>query len=582
MCYMDSAKGLFGLLFTTLFLLVGCTSSDKKGERPYEIFHKIDSSNNALKTAYYQFDNIIKESDSILQLSKKIKYEKGEIQALTNLSRSYVRNHVTDKIIPLYRAYENQVDRISATENKADLLLNLSNMALALNNWNAALDYALHAEKIYRKLNDDLGLSDILALLGHIYSGRIDREKSIAYLQASLDICLEKGFERGTARAYNNLGNAYMMPELDTIRALSYYYKAKEINERLGYTDNLVANYAMIATILYEQKKYQVSEAMFQKAYEIAQKADDRRNTVYISLNIYDLLMATGREQEAIQKVNQARDTARLYDMPVEAICYQILYEHYSQKGNDRLALENHVQYRTVEDSLAIKRNVLEILKTEMKHENEKRKIKSQARKTRITLLLTLLGFILIFVFYTVYQKQKQRNIQQAKEVENKKQENQLLKEKLAFKNKKLANNVINQIRLLESRKQIADYLIAEKKKFATSYYPILNKIIDKFSNRNEDQVWLEFEAQFNQMYKDFFQELGAKFPSLTLRERRLCAFFVMDMTTKEISALTGQRGHAIRQAKTRLREKLGIKGEKDMTIANFLHAHIIDNPDKS
>ena len=60
---------------------------------------------------------------------------------------------------------------------------------------------------------------------------------------------------------------------------------------------------------------------------------------------------------------------------------------------------------------------------------------------------------------------------------------------------------------------------------------------------------------------KESLSKLLKHYPNLTVNERRLCAFLNMNLTTKEISAITRQSVQSINTARTRLRRKLGLKG---------------------
>ena len=81
-------------------------------------------------------------------------------------------------------------------------------------------------------------------------------------------------------------------------------------------------------------------------------------------------------------------------------------------------------------------------------------------------------------------------------------------------------------------------------------------------------QIWEEFEMRFNKVNSEFYQKLAARFPELTLNEKRLCAFLLMNMTTKEISSITGQSTEAIGKARTRLRKKMGITNHDESITA--------------
>ena len=77
---------------------------------------------------------------------------------------------------------------------------------------------------------------------------------------------------------------------------------------------------------------------------------------------------------------------------------------------------------------------------------------------------------------------------------------------------------------------------------------------------------WEEFEVRFQEVYTGFYKNLRERYPDLTNNEVRLCAFFKLNMTTKEIAAITYQSLNSIKVARYRLRKKLDISKEENMT----------------
>ena len=85
-----------------------------------------------------------------------------------------------------------------------------------------------------------------------------------------------------------------------------------------------------------------------------------------------------------------------------------------------------------------------------------------------------------------------------------------------------------------------------------------------------QGKIWEEFEVRFAKTHGDFYDRLVKAFPDITLNERRLCAFLKLDMTTKEISTITGQSIRAIEIARTRLRKKFSLN-QSDISLFEFL-----------
>jgi hypothetical protein len=86
----------------------------------------------------------------------------------------------------------------------------------------------------------------------------------------------------------------------------------------------------------------------------------------------------------------------------------------------------------------------------------------------------------------------------------------------------------------------------------------------------NKKFVQKKFEIRFKNIHANFYDELMRDFPTLTLDERRLCAFLKLQMTTKEIASLTGQSIRAVELARTRLRKKLQLTNS-EINLYDFI-----------
>ena len=150
--------------------------------------------------------------------------------------------------------------------------------------------------------------------------------------------------------------------------------------------------------------------------------------------------------------------------------------------------------------------------------------------------------------------------------------EKKLLQEKLEQKNKELTASVIYRVKKNESLISISKQLTKitlnvidrESKK-------ALDGIVKDIQlNVNED-IWKEFEIRFQNVHNEFYDKLTAKYPDLTVNERRLSAFLKLNMTTKEISAITYQTVTAIEMARTRLRRKYNIHN-CEISLVTFIN----------
>jgi len=98
----------------------------------------------------------------------------------------------------------------------------------------------------------------------------------------------------------------------------------------------------------------------------------------------------------------------------------------------------------------------------------------------------------------------------------------------------------------------------------------IIHELISDLQQSVSSKNWEDFEIEFSQKHPAFQIKLEASHPKLSSNERKLCMCLAENLTTKDISPLTGQNAHAINIARGRLRKKLGID-HKDLPIPEYL-----------
>jgi DNA-binding NarL/FixJ family response regulator len=146
--------------------------------------------------------------------------------------------------------------------------------------------------------------------------------------------------------------------------------------------------------------------------------------------------------------------------------------------------------------------------------------------------------------------------------------EKKLLETFLEDKEKQLANDVLYQIKKNEIIKEVVSKLLHQTKQSTGINKEVVKEAIINLGRTTEENVWSEFEIRFKKVHSNFYDNLQLKFPDLTRNERRLCAFLRLNMSSKEISAISGQSSKTIDVARYRLRKKLGIANDEKGLIA--------------
>jgi len=144
--------------------------------------------------------------------------------------------------------------------------------------------------------------------------------------------------------------------------------------------------------------------------------------------------------------------------------------------------------------------------------------------------------------------------------------EKEILKQELDYRSKQLTMQTVSIVHNAELLQSVIDdintilpFTSAEGKK-------IIGSIVSKLNDKSNDNLMDEFEVCFENVHHNFYRNLNDKLPDISVREKRLCAFLRMNMTTKEIAAITFQTPNAIDVAKHRLRKKAGMENDEDFS----------------
>lgn len=94
-------------------------------------------------------------------------------------------------------------------------------------------------------------------------------------------------------------------------------------------------------------------------------------------------------------------------------------------------------------------------------------------------------------------------------------------------------------------------------------------ELIGQMIQRNKitaaESVWQDFEARFENVYELFYNRLQEKCPDLTPGERKLCALLRLNISSKDIAAITFQNPQSVDMARYRLRKKLNLNPEDNL-----------------
>ncbi|MFP4488533.1 MAG: LuxR C-terminal-related transcriptional regulator, partial [Bacteroidales bacterium] len=203
-----------------------------------------------------------------------------------------------------------------------------------------------------------------------------------------------------------------------------------------------------------------------------------------------------------------------------------------------------------------------------------------------VYILMTFMAIVLIInIFYRRLeisrQKEKLRQQQSYKAREEKlnnealkvekeliRMRNERLRSEMVFKEKELANSTMNILQKNESLRGIKNSMIKIKSlQDITEVKNQIARLVRKIDRDiDSEDYWKVFEVHLEQVHEAFLKRLSEKHPGLTSRERRLCAYIRMGMTSKEIAALVNISYRAVENNRYRLRQKLNLEAGANLS----------------
>jgi DNA-binding CsgD family transcriptional regulator len=149
----------------------------------------------------------------------------------------------------------------------------------------------------------------------------------------------------------------------------------------------------------------------------------------------------------------------------------------------------------------------------------------------------------------------------------NEKTRNEQLKERLETNQRELASSTLYIAQKNELLAGLKTQIKELKKFFPDSKHQGLQDIESTLQNSQYlDADWSKFKLHFEQVHPVFFENLQANHPNLTKNEVRLCAYFHINLSTKEIATLLNIDPASVRRAKTRLYKKMGVNNGNKST----------------
>jgi len=498
----------------------------------------------------------------------------------------------------LAEKHENDENRLTVLIQFAKIYKNKTKLVSAMN-------YAEQAKDLSLKLGNERKHVETLLISGNIYKLLGDYEKCVEMNFEALKVSNRTKYKTGTGIALNNIASVYAKQE-NYAKAIEYHTQsliiARQNNDFVGISRNLnnlatilitqgefhkaepklreaaklnkmngkklweAANYNNLGEVYRYTKNYDTAYFYYQKAVVICKEFNyvPYLSAIYISLSQY--FSEINDPSKTLFYANQAFEICKESDLKI--LIYDVvknLHVQYLHINDSAKAYKYALLELQIKDSLDLEKSMVLLSQLNQLYQFEKKDKEKKLAQQRKNYIYIISGTILFSFFVFVIIILVARNRIKVKNVLIEKKQ---LENDIEIKNKELTSNVMSLMRKNEVLSDITGKLmdirvtaVKEETKYA------IKKIVKVLQNNKDKEVWKEFDMRFKQVHNEFYDKLIEQFPDLTPTEQRLCAFLRLNMTTKEISELTGQRTGTLEVARSRVRKKLGIAHDQTNLI---------------
>lgn len=512
-------------------------------------------------------DQALQLSLFAFEISEKSKDIEGMMKALDQMSKLYSTQSKYSEAIEVAEKL-----RKLATESKSDKMLGRSLIALGsiygeLGFKERTSELAFSGLKIFEKIGDKQGISESLGIIGILFSSQGQYDKALEYLNKALKQAEDINDLNLISLQLNNIAIVHNN-QMEDDTAIKYFRESLNIDELTG--DKLAMGIKHFNIGFSEMKRGNLDAGFFH-----FQKAKELYTDVGNQMQLANSHLAIGHYYYQIDSIDLTKASLKVaLDIGITNDFKNVIAK--AAGGLHKVNLENYdtitaYEYAAMEkaahDELFVSQSMNEISRLELQYKIEKEEYERQIMQQRRNLIYSIIfismisGLVILSLLYS-------RNKMKAKKISV---EKKVVEQELDFKKKELGINLMALMRKTEMLSEISESLVKIKRGAKTDETKeALTKITKKIRNNADEKILNEFSVRFQEVHAGFYERLLQKYPELSQNELRLCAYLRLNMATKDIAELTGQRILTIENARYRLRKKLGISNS-ETNLVTFL-----------
>ena len=537
---------------------------------------------NAIGTVYYakgQVSIAVECYNTAIEIARKNNYTQELGKYYFNLSSALSRMGKIDLANKGYSQAINVFESINDKSSAAMCYNSLGNLYTSQSNYLLALECYHKGLAIREETRDTNAIAKSLISIGGIYLIQKNYTKALEYNHKAVEIAKKSNDKHTIAGGLLNIGSIYL--ETNDKRSIDFFDKALEISKELNIISLQIAIYLNYGELYYNLSELDKSFKSFENALELSEITKQKSTTSFAKLQIAKIYFAKNDFSNALKYAQSSLEIAEnLKLIKTEKDLHELLSNIYAKNNNYKNAYIHSQLFKQLSDSIFNENNIRQLTELEFtyKFEKEKRVIALEQqkefavmvakKKQQLIIIIILVISVILVSLLALYinrlyrfknsaniainkLEQEKKNLLE-KEIERINLELEQHQKSLALNSLKLSKNAERDTETVKKLEAILESTTPENRW-------LMLDIIASFKKNSRSSSWNEFELLFQNVHNSFYENINNKFPDLTANERKLCAFLKLNMSSKDIANITFQSEEALKKARQRLRQKLGI-----------------------
>ena len=318
----------------------------------------------------------------------------------------------------------------------SDLYYEKSNIHTLFSEFPEALTFALKSLE-YNQVNKlKKNIQRDMSFIGYVHDRMYEYRESMKWNRQALELAIELGDKSAQAVCYGRIGIAFdELAEKDNFNqklfdsALYYNLKAAKLSEEAGDLGFARTTYSNIGNSYSKLKQYDKAEEYTLKSLAVP-GFEDRKGVTLVNLG--KIYLETGRYEAAKKILDSAmKNTIQYGTRKYQFEAFYRMHELDVKKGNYKSALQNYIEYKSIEDSLLNETKTKQIVEVSERYKTAEKEREILVQRAELAeqkviiqqrnyQLFGVLGFALILgiIAYLLISQQKLKNKRLQKENE--------------------------------------------------------------------------------------------------------------------------------------------------------------------